>query len=99
MSDRPVLTNEDVAHIAGLARLNLTDDEQVRFLSELNDALSMAEALDKIDTTDLPETHHAIGQTNVWRDDVATETLVTEDVFGNTPRHEAEHFIIPNPLA
>lgn len=97
-SDRPVLNLEDVAHIAELARLALAPEEPAKMLVELNSVLTMAAALDEVDTTDLPETHHVTGLTNVWRDDVATDTLLIEDVFSNAPRHAGGHFNIPKPL-
>lgn len=92
------LTLEDVRHIARLARLALESDEEEQYLQELNSVLSMAEALDKVDTSTLAETHNVTGLTNVWREDVATETLLNEEVFGNAPREEAGHFTIPKPL-
>jgi aspartyl-tRNA(Asn)/glutamyl-tRNA(Gln) amidotransferase subunit C len=98
MNDRPALNLNDVSHIAKLARLALTSDEEQRFLGELNSVLSMAEALDRVDITDLPETHNVTGLTNVWREDLATDTLIEEDVFSNAPRHAAAHFTIPKTL-
>lgn len=98
MNDRPALTLDDVKHIARLARLALTAEEEERFLGELNSVLSMAEALDRVDTADLPETHNVTGLTNVWRNDLAAETMPLPDVFSNAPRHEADHFTIPKTL-
>ena len=98
MNDRPALSLDDVHHIARLARLALTPEEEQRFLGELNSVLAMAEALDKVDIADLPETHNVTGLTNVWRADVAADTLLTEDVFSNAPRHADDHFTIPKTL-
>lgn len=98
MSDRPALTQQDVAHIAELARLALTPEEESRFLEELNSVLPIAAALDQVDTTDLPETHHVTGLVNIWREDVATAALLPEEVFDNAPRHEGGLFHIPKTL-
>ena len=98
MTDRPALNLDDVSHIARLSRLALTPEEEQQFLGELNSVLSMAEALDRVDIADLPETHNVTGLENVWREDLATETLIEEDVFSNAPRHAASHFTIPKTL-
>jgi len=98
MNDRPVLNLDDVSHIAQLARLKLSTEEEVSFLGELNSVLSMTEALDRVDTSDLPETHNVTGLVNIWREDLAAETLLEEDVFSNAPRHESSHFTIPKTL-
>lgn len=92
------LTVDDVAHIAALARLNLTAAEAEAFRGELNSALAMAQALDKVDTADLPETAQVTGLTNVVREDETTTPMALEDALANAPASDDKHFLVPTVL-
>ena len=50
------LTVQDVHHIAQLARLELTDEEEQRFAAQLSDVLANADRLSKVDTSEIPPT-------------------------------------------
>ena len=46
------ITNQDVEHVANLARLELTEEENAKFTEQLNAILKYAEKLDELDTTE-----------------------------------------------
>ena len=70
-STREHLTPDDVAKVAQLALLDLTDDERQRFASQLDAVLELADQLDGFDLDEVPPTAHPFGLVNVFRDDVA----------------------------
>ena len=68
MSER--ITRDDVAHVARLARLALTDDELDTFTGQLAAVLDHAEDVEALDLADVPPTAHPYPLTNVLRPDV-----------------------------
>ncbi|MGE3182126.1 MAG: Asp-tRNA(Asn)/Glu-tRNA(Gln) amidotransferase subunit GatC, partial [Phycisphaerae bacterium] len=66
------LTNEQVRHVAKLARLSLTDDEVDLFATQLGDILEYVKKLDEVDTARVTPLSHPHEQTNVLREDEPT---------------------------
>ena len=86
------LTTDDVRHIARLARVALSDDEVERFRPELWSILEHCQALNGVDTADVPPTAQSFNLVNVERDDEPASSEPTEDVLSNAPRREAGYF-------
>lgn len=80
------LTLADVEHVAALARLGLTPDEQERLRDQLSSILEHIDALSDLDTDAIPPTAQVIEITNVLRDDVARPSLPRDVVLANAPR-------------
>lgn len=91
----PAISLDEVKHVARLAHLALSDEELLRCSQELNRILEHFRALQEIDTTDVPITSHAIPMLNVYREDVAGESLPTEAVVANAPDGVDEFFRVP----
>ncbi|MBA3303705.1 MAG: Asp-tRNA(Asn)/Glu-tRNA(Gln) amidotransferase subunit GatC, partial [Acidimicrobiia bacterium] len=64
------MTTADVAHVARLARLELTEEELELFTGQLADVLDHARDLEALDVTGVPPTAHPLPLRNVLRDDV-----------------------------
>ena len=64
------ITRDDVAHVADLARLTLSDAELDAFTGQLADVLDHAADLDALDLTDVSPTAHPLPMVNVFRADV-----------------------------
>jgi aspartyl-tRNA(Asn)/glutamyl-tRNA(Gln) amidotransferase subunit C len=79
------LTREDVARIAELARLSLSDAEVSLFTTQLTNILKYAEAVQQADTSGVPPTSHAIATGPVWRDDEPAPSLDRADVLDIAP--------------
>jgi len=86
------LTNEEVRHIARLARLGLTEDEAERFQHQLSDILDYFARLAAVDTERVPPTAYPLDLHNILRDDDPTPPLDPESTLANAPRREGEHF-------
>ena len=86
-----MITKKEIEHIGWLSRIELTDEEKEEFTEQLNSVLEYFGTLDQIDP-DLPPTHHVLGITNVFRDDVVEESLDRDDVLSNAPKKEGAYF-------
>ena len=64
------ISTEDVAHVARLARLALTDEELERFTEQLGAVLEHAQDVEALDTAGVPPTAHPLPLVNVLREDV-----------------------------
>jgi len=86
-----VLRREDVAHVAKLARLTLSDAELDRFTEQLGQVLEHANDMSSLDLENVEATSHPFGLVNVVRDDVVRPSLDRDEVLAMapTPRTDA----------
>jgi aspartyl-tRNA(Asn)/glutamyl-tRNA(Gln) amidotransferase subunit C len=89
------LSNEEVRHIAWLARLGVTDAEVERFREDLSVILEHFRALEELDTNSVPAAAHASLLHNVLRDDVPSPSLPSDEVLANAPDSEDSLFRVP----
>lgn len=89
------LSNEEVRHIAWLARLGVTDGEVERFREDLSVILEHFRALEELDTNSVPAAAHASLLHNVLRDDVPAASLPSDEVLANAPDSEDSLFRVP----
>ena len=86
------ITPEDVAHLAGLARIALSEKEIARLTGELGAIVSAVESIGEVATDDVAPTSHPLPLGNVFRDDVIGETLTTEQALSGAPDHDGSRF-------
>lgn len=79
------LTREQVAHIAELAKLMLTEDEVDRMTRQLSEILDNAARLNELDTEAISPTASVIPNQNVMRPDRVIPSLPREQVLQNAP--------------
>jgi aspartyl-tRNA(Asn)/glutamyl-tRNA(Gln) amidotransferase subunit C len=92
------ITRAEVAHVARLARLGLSDDEMDRLASELDHILDAMQALRQLDTSAIPPTAQVIPLQNVMRDDVSRPCWPVEEILQNAPAVRDEQFLVPPVL-
>jgi aspartyl-tRNA(Asn)/glutamyl-tRNA(Gln) amidotransferase subunit C len=92
------LTRDDVAHVARLARLELTDDEIDVFTGQLAKVLQHAEDVEALDVEGIEPTAHPYPLVNVFRDDVVRPSLDRAEVLGQAPAAEDGRFRVPPVL-
>ena len=85
----------DVAYVARLARINLTEDEAKIFQKQLDDVLNYVEKLRQVDVTGVDVAAHALPVFNVFRDDAAHDWLTAEQALTNAPRQAKGLFVVP----
>lgn len=91
---------ERIRHVATLAELSLTEEEELRLASEIGRIVAYVAELDAIDTTDVPPTAHVAGIEPVrsedgWREDVIRPGLSHEDALAAAPQVEHGGFAVP----
>ena len=89
------LSEQEVRHVAMLARLALTDDEVTSLQGDLNSILSHIDSIQQLDLANVPPTAHAIPVVNVTRPDVAVPGLSREMALKNAPAEQDGAFLIP----
>ena len=89
------ITREQVAHVARLARLALTEEELERFREQLGAILEAVGKVAELDLADVPPTSHPLSFVNVFGPDEPRPSLPLEDVFANAPEREDDFFRVP----
>lgn len=89
------VTREVIEHVAGLARLNLTEQEIEKLTAEMAEVISYVDKLNELDTTDVKPMEHVIPMKNVLREDKAAESLDRDKILANAPSHEDGCFKVP----
>jgi aspartyl-tRNA(Asn)/glutamyl-tRNA(Gln) amidotransferase subunit C len=91
MAKKPDL---DVAYVAKLARLNLTEEETRLFQTQLGHVLEYADKLREVDVTQVETAAHAIPIFNVFREDEPRDWFTAEEALSNAPRQANGLFIV-----
>ena len=89
------LRREDVAHVAKLARLTLSDAELDRFTEQLGQILEHANDIAALKLNDVVPTAHPFGLINVVREDVIEPSLPREELLAMAPDAEDGRFAVP----
>ena len=89
---------DEVARLAGLARIALTPKEVERLAGELAVIADAVAKVSEVATPDVPATSHPIPLTNVWREDEVTATLDRDEVLASAPAAQDGKFLVPQIL-
>lgn len=84
MNDKKTL-NVDVAYVAALARLKISEEEQSSLQKDMNEIVTYIDMLSELDVSNVQPTMYAIDLKNVWREDVCIPSYVKSVVIGNAP--------------
>lgn len=91
----PEISAEQVAHLATLARIALTEEEIAHLTTELGQIMQAVEQVNKVATPDVPPTSHPIPMHNVFRDDVVTDDVLTADqALSGAPERDGDRFVV-----
>ena len=85
----------DVAYVARLARINLTEDEAKIFQKQLDDVLKYVEKLRQVDVTGVDAAAHALPVFDVFLDDAPRDWFTAEQALSNAPRQANGLFVVP----
>lgn len=94
----PRISRDEVAHVATLARLSLTEEELATFTDQLAKVLDHAADVEALDVADVPPTTHPLPLVNVLRADVPGPTLDPAEVLAMAPSAEDGRFRVPTIL-
>jgi aspartyl-tRNA(Asn)/glutamyl-tRNA(Gln) amidotransferase subunit C len=88
----------DIARVANLARIALTDDEMVEYAAQLVNILDHAERVQALPTDGVEPTSHPLPMVNAFRPDVVTGSLARDDALAGAPDAEDGYFRVPRIL-
>ena len=89
------ISAEQVAHLANLARIALTDEEIGHLTTELAQIMQAVEKVSEVATPDVPPTSHPIPMQNVFRDDVVGDNVLTvEQALSGAPEAADSRFVV-----
>ena len=94
----PTLTREDVAYLAGLARIELTDAELDHLAPQLAVILESVAAVSRVAAEEIPPTSHALPMQNVFRPDENRPSLSPEQALSGAPEVDEQRFSVPRIL-
>jgi len=93
------ITRAEVAHLARLSRLALSDDELDRFAGQLDVIISSVARVQEVAAAGIPPATHAVELSNVFREDLIVPCLGTDVALAQAPAAEDERFKVPRILA
>jgi aspartyl-tRNA(Asn)/glutamyl-tRNA(Gln) amidotransferase subunit C len=94
----PAITRDEVAHLAHLARIDLTAAELDHLAPQLAVILEAVASVSTVAADDIPPTSHAVPLTNVLRPDEVRACLSAEEALAGAPEAEGQRFRVPRIL-
>jgi aspartyl-tRNA(Asn)/glutamyl-tRNA(Gln) amidotransferase subunit C len=92
------ISREEVAHLARLSRLAVSDEELDRFAGQLDVILQAVARVGEVAAADIPPTSHSVPLTNVLREDVVGPCLTPEEALAGAPDAAESRFRVPRIL-
>ena len=92
------ISREEVAHLARLSRLAVTEQELDRFAGPLDVILQSVARIGDVAAEDIPPTSHSVPLTNIYRDDVVQPCLTQEEALSGAPDSAEGRFRVPRIL-
>jgi aspartyl-tRNA(Asn)/glutamyl-tRNA(Gln) amidotransferase subunit C len=92
------ISRADVAHLADLARISLSDDELDHLASELPAILDHVRVVQEAAGDDVTPMSHPLPVSNVFRDDEVRESLTADEALAAAPASEQQRFLVPKIL-
>ncbi|ASY19737.1 aspartyl-tRNA(Asn)/glutamyl-tRNA(Gln) amidotransferase subunit C [Candidatus Planktophila vernalis] len=92
------LSRDDVAKLAGLARIEMSDEELVSLSNEFTVILDAVARVQEVAGADVVATSHPLPLRNVFRPDVVIPSLSPADALSGAPAQEEQRFRVPQIL-
>jgi aspartyl-tRNA(Asn)/glutamyl-tRNA(Gln) amidotransferase subunit C len=92
------ISQEDVAHLAHLAHIDIPADELGHYAKQLDAILNAVAEVSSLDTANVVAMSHPVPMTNVFREDVPGVSLTAEQALSGAPAVEDGRFRVPRIL-
>ena len=92
------LSRDEVAKLAGLARIEMSEDELVSLSKEFTVILDAVARVQEVASADVAPTSHPLSLRNIFRPDVVVPSLSPEDALSGAPAQEDQRFRVPQIL-
>lgn len=93
------ISRDDVRHVAELARLDFSDDDEKRMAEEMSQILDYVEKLDELDTSGVPPMSHVLDVSNVFREDEIESRIDREQALEPASETDDGYFQVPQVIA
>jgi len=93
------LSQQDVEHVASLARIELSEKKKEQYAKEMSDILSYVEKLNELNTDGVEPIGHITGMINVYRkDSVEKREREQEGIMKNVPETKKRNIVVKKVL-
>ncbi len=92
------ISKDDVAHLARLARIDIPEVQLDHYAKQLDAILDAVAQVSEVAAKDIPAMSHPVPMTNVFRDDVPSESLASGLAVAGAPAVEDDRFRVPRIL-
>ena len=92
------ISQEDVAHLANLARINIPADQLGHYAKQLDAILNAVAEVSSLDTENVVAMSHPVPMINVFREDIPGVSLTAAQALSGAPAVEDERFRVPRIL-
>lgn len=92
------ISRDEVAHLAKLSRLALSEDEFKQYAGQIDDIVAHVSAVQQVDTEGVDPMSHPHSITTPMREDVLVPTLTAEEALDQAPAVEDQRFVVPQIL-
>lgn len=87
------LSKDQVKHVAKLANLPLTEEEEEKYSGQLSKILEYVDQLNRVDTSNVEPTFNVSGNTNITQEDLVNKSLTQEKALENTSNKRDGFFV------
>ena len=92
------ITPELIKYLESLARITLTEDEEKKVSTELQDILTYIDMLNELDTEGVETMSHCYPIVNVMREDEVAPSMTPEEITANAPEEQDGCFVVPKTV-
>lgn len=94
----PEISREEVAHLAKLARLALSDEELDQFAEQIDGIVGNVSAVQQVAAEGVEPMSHPHSIKTTMREDVVEQILTPEQALAMAPNVEEQRFVVPQIL-
>jgi len=92
------IDKDTVAKIAHLARLEVSEQQSVELVGDMNKILDFMAKLNEVDTSNVEPLIYMTNEVNTLREDVVKQEITHEEALSNAPEQDGKHFLVPKVI-
>ena len=93
-----LLTKEQVRHVSKLAHINLTEQEEDMYLTQLNDILNEIKKIEQVDVDDEDIMISSTNNTNCYKEDIPGNMDKRDEILKNSKLRKGDFIVVPKVL-
>ncbi len=93
-----IISDDTIEYVGILAKLELKEEEKERAKKDMSEMLDYIDKLNELDTDGVEPMSHIFPVSNVFREDIVTNTDGSKDTLLNAPKHKDGGFMVPKTI-